>query len=195
MARRRTQRLGLGLQDERLPLLTRNVNLNSQLFRCGHADEEPSSSGKRGKSKGGKSGGAGAGGKGRGHGHDGGPRGGSAEACELDWESTDMSGFRPLDIIVATDCVFNELVVPAMVNAMHLLARDAARAADDEDGQAGGHVLVLNCMEIRCAEVHEVFVDACLEHFHVWRLPRSACPPDYDHPRVVIYAMLLRPLT
>lgn len=84
--------------------------------------------------------------------------------------------------------------------------QDAARRAtgDEEDevrrmdggerGNQEGHdtVLVLNCMEMRCAEVHETFVESCLEHFLVWRLPTSACPPDFRHPRIVIYAMLLR---
>jgi hypothetical protein len=85
--------------------------------------------------------------------------------------------------------------------------QDAGRQATAEeqeevstvgDGERGkeeehGTVLMLNCMEIRCAEVHETFVEACLEHFRVWRLPTTACPPHFQHPRIVIYAMLLRP--
>ena len=71
---------------------------------------------------------------------------------------------------------------------------DEVRRADDGEREEEEHgtVLLLNCMEMRCAEVHETFVEACLEHFRVWRLPTSACPPDFQHPRIVIYAMLLR---
>jgi len=119
---------------------------------------------------------------------------GSAEACELDWESRDMSGFKPVDLVIATDCVFNELVVPMMIQAMRTLSE--SEPGDDtfaatEDTDYCRPTMVINCMEMRCAEVHEVFLEEALQYFQVFRLPESSFHPKYTHPRIVVYVMKL----
>jgi len=116
---------------------------------------------------------------------------GYAEVRELDWESEDLSSFQPLDLVIATDCVFNELVVPPFVNVLHKLC-EIEESLLNASEVSESKIPVLNCMEIRCAEVHEVFLEEALVHFQVFRLNTSLSHSTCEHPRIVIYLFLLR---
>ncbi|KAJ2413660.1 hypothetical protein H4218_004912 [Coemansia sp. IMI 209128] len=85
-------------------------------------------------------------------------------ATEYDWDkgSEDMSVLsEPVDLVVVSDCVYHEEVVPMLVGAMREVCQSRA------DGKAVGII----GQELRSDLVHQAFVEALLDSFIVYRIP------------------------
>ncbi|KAJ2820548.1 hypothetical protein GGI24_004453 [Coemansia furcata] len=85
-------------------------------------------------------------------------------ATEYDWDkgAEDQSVLRePVDLVVVSDCVYHEEVVPMLVGAMKEVCRS----------RADGRVVGIIGQELRSDLVHQAFVDALLESFVVYRIP------------------------
>ncbi|KAJ2349563.1 hypothetical protein GGF43_004397, partial [Coemansia sp. RSA 2618] len=85
----------------------------------------------------------------------------------------------PVDVVVVSDCVYHESVAPLLVQSLV----DVCSSRDDSVP-----VVALVGQELRSDLVHQVFVEALLEHFELYRVPVH---PDVDG-SYVLYAMWLR---
>ncbi|KAJ2444468.1 hypothetical protein GGF42_006292 [Coemansia sp. RSA 2424] len=91
--------------------------------------------------------------------------GGLLLATEYDWEkgAEDQSVVREaVDLVVVSDCVYHENVVPLLVGAM----ADVCGSRKD-----GRRAVAIVGQELRSDLVHQAFVEALLERFVVYRIP------------------------
>lgn len=67
---------------------------------------------------------------------------------------------EPIDLVVASDCVYHEEIAPLLVKSMADLCKDQERPVVGLIGQ-----------ELRSDLVHQTFLEALLRHFQVHRIP------------------------
>jgi hypothetical protein len=98
-------------------------------------------------------------------------RGGVVHTIPLDWERDDVATQpvlkalgAPLDWVVACDCVYNEALVPPLVETL------ASACRMNRDG-VEGKTMVLVAHELRSPDVMEEFLETFMEAFTVWRVP------------------------
>ncbi|KAJ2062881.1 hypothetical protein IW146_009656 [Coemansia sp. RSA 922] len=84
-------------------------------------------------------------------------------AAEYDWDkgSEDSVLREAVDLVVVSDCIYHEEVVPMLVGAMKEVCQSRA------DGKVVGIIV----QELRSDLVHQAFVDKLLESFVVYRIP------------------------
>ena len=109
------------------------------------------------------------------------PLPGVVTVAELDWDDPQHSAAHreptPL-VVMAADCVFNEAIVPALLQTMAALA--------------GPETLLLISLELRSDETHQVFLSLALAGFRVWRLLDSCLPPAMVCARAKVYVLTAR---
>ncbi|KAJ1720085.1 hypothetical protein LPJ53_005242 [Coemansia erecta] len=74
---------------------------------------------------------------------------------------------EPVDMVVASDCVYHESVAPLLVSALVDVCRSRSTS------EAGGRTVGVIGQELRSDLVHQAFVAQLLEHFVVRRAPVS----------------------
>ncbi|KAL3689152.1 hypothetical protein R1sor_015461 [Riccia sorocarpa] len=102
---------------------------------------------------------------------------GSARVVELTWgEEVDIELLQPEkpDFVIASDVVYNENVVPDLVDTLRTLC--------------GSHTTVFLSGELRNETVLEAFYDAAVVDFVVGRVPQTDWHPEFRSPRVAIYS-------
>ncbi|KAJ1851901.1 hypothetical protein LPJ73_002934 [Coemansia sp. RSA 2703] len=74
---------------------------------------------------------------------------------------------EPVDMVVASDCVYHESVAPLLVSALVDVCRSRSMSG------AGGQTVGVIGQELRSDLVHQAFIAQLLEHFVVRRVPVS----------------------
>ncbi|KAJ2722536.1 hypothetical protein GGI07_003243 [Coemansia sp. Benny D115] len=86
----------------------------------------------------------------------------------------------PVDVIVASDCVYHESVAPLLVQTLVAVCESRR-----DDGQK---TVAVVGQELRSDLVHQVFLTLLIEHFNVYRVPVN---PEVDGV-YVLYVMWLK---
>jgi len=93
---------------------------------------------------------------------------------DVDWENTDLPSHpalrtlgRPLGMVIASDCVYNEGLVPAFVDTLEA----ACKLHRDGDESEAQKTVVLVAQETRSPDVMECFLTTFMERFVVYRVP------------------------
>ncbi|OAP55275.1 hypothetical protein AYL99_10248 [Fonsecaea erecta] len=88
----------------------------------------------------------------------------------LDWEADSVENLKSaipqdavIDLLVLCDCVYNEYLISPLVQT----CVDACRLASTETKPT----VVLVAQQLRSDTVCELFLDALMKEFHVWRVP------------------------
>lgn len=103
---------------------------------------------------------------------------------DVDWENTELPSHPalrkmggPLDLVIASDCVYNEGLVPAFVDTLVAACRlHRGEGEDDGEGEGEGEgnrgrTLVLVAQETRSPDVMECFLIEFMRRFVVYRVP------------------------
>jgi hypothetical protein len=93
----------------------------------------------------------------------------------LDWETDDVSsiaatleeGGKSFDVIIACDCIYNDALIPPLVQTCVDICQ--FRKAETEDREAGATLCIV-AQQLRSAEVFEEWLKAFHNMFRVWRL-------------------------
>ncbi|KAI9033017.1 hypothetical protein DFJ74DRAFT_144119 [Hyaloraphidium curvatum] len=114
---------------------------------------------------------------------------------QLDWADAPARGDRTwsdLDLIVATDVLYNEHVVPHFVSCLASLCSISRK----HEGAVSPPWIV--AVELRSELVHELFLEAAMEVFSLWRLDPSLLPEGSEcrallsDPSFVVYCGKLK---
>jgi hypothetical protein len=97
-------------------------------------------------------------------------------AQSLDWETDYVSsvvteleeGSRSLDVIIACDCIYNDALIPPLVQTCVDVC--LLRRTQTEDLEAEPTVCII-AQQLRSAEVFEAWLQAFHNAFRVWRVP------------------------
>ncbi|KAJ2451103.1 hypothetical protein EV183_003833 [Coemansia sp. RSA 2336] len=107
---------------------------------------------------------------------------GTLLATEYDWgrapEDPRILETTPVDVVVVSDCVYHEAVVPLLVRTLQTVCGSRQDVP----------VVALVGQELRSDSVHQVFVEALLQSFVLYRVPVH---PSLDK-SYALYAMWLR---
>ncbi|KAA8893821.1 hypothetical protein FN846DRAFT_820291 [Sphaerosporella brunnea] len=100
---------------------------------------------------------------------------GIVETIPLNWETDDVAtqpvlkALRgPLDLVIASDCVYNEALVQPLVDT---LVSACLLGREEGDRETQEKTMVLIAQELRSPDVLEFFLDKLMERFVVWRVP------------------------
>jgi predicted nicotinamide N-methyase len=112
-------------------------------------------------------------------------------AGDADNRTADLitSTSRAFDVIVCSDCVYNDSIVPALVETIYQICRDSdirkgIQHTSKENGEGNQNrgpqnihtnsTRVIVAQEIRSEAVHALFLEQLVDKgFEVWRVPRS----------------------
>ena len=120
----------------------------------------------------------------------------NVSTIEVDWENTDLPSHpslrslnRPLDIVIASDCVYNEGLVPAFVDTLEAAGKLHREEGEEEEGKT----LILVAQETRSPDVMECFLTTFMERFVVYRVPDESLSEDLKGDRgYVLHVGVLR---
>ncbi|KIW93451.1 uncharacterized protein Z519_06056 [Cladophialophora bantiana CBS 173.52] len=92
------------------------------------------------------------------------------KALALDWEVDSVQNLKsaippgaPIDLLIICDCVYNEYLISPLVQTCVDVCRLGSTAGDA--------TVVLVAQQLRSDTVCELFLDALMKEFNVWRIP------------------------
>jgi hypothetical protein len=106
--------------------------------------------------------------KARGKGKKNGSVGGSANAERirtetLDWETSDVSATSAVDLIIASDCIYNESLIEPLNSTCAALCRLR--------GEGEKPTIVLVAQQLRSPDVFEAWLKSFVDKFWCWQVP------------------------
>ncbi|RDA95214.1 hypothetical protein CP533_1837 [Ophiocordyceps camponoti-saundersi (nom. inval.)] len=117
----------------------------------------------------------------------------------LDWDSDKVtkSFCEPaasFDLVVASDCVFNEALLPGFTRVCVDVCRFKAENDDDEvEKEASSPCACIVAQQLRSHDVFRNWIYLFLEEFHVWRVPAEMLPLELrPESGFVIHVALLK---
>jgi len=101
----------------------------------------------------------------------------SLQFMSLDWETDSAEALKSavpsdscINLLLLCDCVYNEYLVPALVQTCADICRLGASKT--------GVTMVLIAQQLRTDTVFELFIGSMMEAFDVWRVPDESLTPE-----------------
>jgi len=85
------------------------------------------------------------------------------QAQPLDWETDDVAGMRPVDLVIACDCIYNE----SLIEPLNSTCASLCRLRQD----SGQLTLCLIAQQLRSPDVLEAWLVNFHQKFRVWQVP------------------------